>query len=185
MRPKRSERTRAAGAPSRSGGRPSGGGPGTPVVVLLALAVACTSSGSGEEPAPFQDRTAVSGAVPGPGTAWIVLEGDTIRAEVARTPEERSAGLMFRNDVPAGTGMLFVFPDTQPRSFWMQNTLVPLDIAFLDAELRIVDIQQMEAESEDLTDSRAPAMFALEVPLGWLAEHDWKVGDRLEVVFGG
>jgi hypothetical protein len=153
--------------------------------LVVVLAIGCGAAGGGDAPIPFQDRTASGGAVPVPGTAWIIFDTDTVHAEVARTSGERARGLMYRDEVPAGTGMLFVFSDAQVRSFWMQNTYVSLDIAFLDADLRIVDIQQMEAESEEYHESRAPAMFALEVPAGWFAEHGITVGQRAEVVFGG
>ncbi|MGD2069730.1 MAG: DUF192 domain-containing protein, partial [Gemmatimonadota bacterium] len=109
---------------------------------------------------------------------------DTVVAEVARTAEERSRGLMYRDDVPDGTGMLFVFDRPDVQSFWMENTYVPLDIAFMDASFRVVDIQQMEAESTDIHESAAPAMFALEVRLGWLEEQGIEVGDVAEIVFG-
>lgn len=161
---------------------------------LMALAAGCGAGGGGasdggdgtDRPAATQERSAAapSGPVPAAGTAWVIFGSDTVRAEVARTASERSRGLMYRDEVPEGAGMLFVFQDSQVRSFWMQNTYVPLDIAFLDAELRIVDIRQMEPEDENFTESRAPAMFALEVPQGWFAAHGIEVGHRAEVVFG-
>jgi uncharacterized membrane protein (UPF0127 family) len=114
----------------------------------------------------------------------VIFGNDTVTAEVASTPDQRSQGLMNRASLPAGTGMLFVFQDSAVRSFWMRNTLVSLDIAFMDAELRVVDIQQMEAGSEDFHDSRYPAMYALEVPEGWLATHGVRVGAKPTVVFG-
>ena len=122
--------------------------------------------------------------LPPPGQAWVILGADTVEAEVARTYEERERGLMYREGLAKGRGMLFVFPDAQIRSFWMKNTFIPLDIAYLDAELRIVDIQPMEPESLDSHPSALPAMFALEVPLGWFAEVGIAVGDGAMVVFG-
>jgi uncharacterized membrane protein (UPF0127 family) len=113
----------------------------------------------------------------------VIFGADTVVAEVARTDDERAQGLMYRQEVPDGTGMLFVFQDSQVRSFWMQNTYVPLDIAFLDASLTVVDIQQMEPLSTDFYTSKAPAMFALEVRQGWFAEMGIVVGARPEVVF--
>lgn len=80
--------------------------------------------------------------------------------------------------------MLFVFADEDVRSLWMSNTYVPLDVAFLDSSLRVVDIQQMEPETTDIHDSRAPAMYALEVPKGWLAAHGVRVGSRARLVVG-
>jgi uncharacterized membrane protein (UPF0127 family) len=91
---------------------------------------------------------------------------------------------MFRESLAKGRGMLFVFPDAQTRSFWMKDTFLPLDIAYLDAELRIVDIQAMEPESLESHPSALPAMFALEVPLGWFSEVGIAVGDGARVVFG-
>lgn len=133
-----------------------------------------------------QDRssTAPRAPVPPAGTAWVIFGADTVKAEVANTSELRSRGLMYRDQIPEGTGMLFVFEDSQVRSFWMQNTYVALDIAFMDAQLQVVDIQQMEPRTEDFHDSRAPAMFALEVPEGWFAAHRIGIGARAQVVFG-
>jgi len=121
---------------------------------------------------------------PAPGRAWVIFGADTVLAEVARTPEERTQGLMYRQEVPDGTGMLFVFDDNEVRSFWMQNTYAALDIAFLDPAFTVVDIQQMEPLTTDPHQSTAPAMFALEVRKGWLAEHGIELGARAEVVFG-
>jgi hypothetical protein len=132
-------------------------------------------SPAGAEPAtrPMTDR------------AWVIFGADTVVAEVARTADERAEGLKFREELAPGAGMLFVFPDIGTRSFWMQDTYIPLDIAYMDASFRIVDIQQMEPLTTDAHPSTAPAMYALEVPLGWFAEHGIEVGDVPEVVFGG
>ena len=90
---------------------------------------------------------------------------------------------MYRDAVPEGTGMLFVFDREALRSFWMQNTYVALDVAFIDANFTIVDIQQMEAETTDIHDGARPAMFALEVRQGWFAGKGISVGDRCQVIF--
>ena len=126
------------------------------------------------------------GAVPRPpaGYAWVIFGSDTVVAEVAATAEERSEGLMYRDEVPDGTGMLFVFPDNSVRSFWMANTYVPLDIAYLDPSFRVVDIMQMEPLVTDSYVSRAPAMYGLEVRQGWFGEQGIEVGDQAEIVFG-
>jgi uncharacterized protein len=105
-------------------------------------------------------------------------------AEVARTTQERERGLMYRTEVPQGTGMIFVFADEEVRSLWMDNTYVALDVAFLDASLRVVDVEQMEPETTTIHDSAAPAMYALEVPKGWLAAHGVRVGTRARMVMG-
>ena len=116
--------------------------------------------------------------------AWVIFDGDTVSAEVAATPEQRERGLQFREHLPAGSGMIFVFDEVDTRAFHMGDTFIPLDIAYMDQNLRIVDIQQMEPESGDLYESTEPAMFALEVPQGWFEEQGIEVGDEAEVVFG-
>lgn len=158
-----------------------------PPLAILTLAFGCGAVNNDEPVITPQERAGLppTGPVPPAGMAWVIFGADTVHAEVARTAAQRSQGLMNREELPAGTGMLFVFPDSEIRSFWMQNTYVALDIAFMDADLRIVDIQQMEAQSEDYHESRAPAMFALEVPMGWFAEHGITVGQRADVIFGG
>jgi uncharacterized membrane protein (UPF0127 family) len=118
------------------------------------------------------------------GKALVIFGADTVVAEVARTPEQRERGLMYRNELPAGTGMLFVFPDAQERSFWMSNTYVALDVAFMDENLRITAIQQMAPESTEYHDSPGPMMYGLEVPQGWFAAHGIRVGDRAQLVIG-
>ena len=155
-----------------------------PLMVLLACA------GGDEAASPDADRTmgagpaTVSGPRPPAGHAWVIFGADTVVAEVASTADERAEGLMYRDDVPDGTGMLFVFPDVAVRGFWMANTYVPLDLAFMDPSFNVVDIVQMQPLVTETYDSRAPFMYGLEVRQGWLAEHGISVGHRAEVVFG-
>jgi len=131
-----------------------------------------------------ESRTGPQEGLPPRGEAWVIFGADTVRSELARTPEEREEGLMFRETLEEGRGMLFVFPDSQIRSFWMRNTLIPLDIAYLDESLRIVDIQAMDPQTDDAHPSARPAMFALEVPQGWFGKMGIEVGDQAQVVFG-
>ncbi len=114
----------------------------------------------------------------------IKLAGHSVRVEIADTPDKSSRGLMFRKKLAEGEGMLFVFPSEEPRSFWMKNTFVDLSIGFIDAGLRLVDIQDMksvksEMENSESYHSKAPAKYALEVPKGWFAKNKIKVGDHL------
>jgi uncharacterized membrane protein (UPF0127 family) len=138
---------------------------------------------SGAVAQPANDLLANSASVAQPATALIVFGNDTILAEVADTPAERSEGLMNRSAVPDGTGMLFVFGFEASRSFWMKDTYVALDIAYIDVNFTIVSIHQMEPESEDLHSSTGPAMFALEVRQGWFQEHGIEAGDHGDVTF--
>ncbi len=104
----------------------------------------------------------------------VVLTGPagervTIAVEIADDPGERQAGLMFRSALPAGAGMLFVFPDDAERSFWMKNTLIPLDILFFDPAGRFVSRATMEPCDADpcpTTLSLGAARYALEVNRG-------------------
>ncbi len=121
---------------------------------------------------------------PAAGTAWVIFGADTVVAEIARTPDERAEGLMYRDELPDGAGMLFVFDHSEIRSFWMSNTYVALDIAYMDLSYNIVDIQQMEPLTTTPHESAGPAMFALEVRQGWFAEHGIGVGSTAEMVFG-
>ena len=164
------------------------------ILGLLALglaATACTDADAEPIPDALESETRVSGAgtaglgpMPPAGYAWVIFGADTVVAEVAATVNERAQGLMYRDEVPDGTGMLFVFQDNQPRSFWMANTYVELDIAFLDPAYRVVDIIAMEPLVTDLYPSDAPAMFALEVRLGWFQERGVAVGAQANIVFG-
>ncbi|HUF76142.1 MAG TPA: DUF192 domain-containing protein [Longimicrobiales bacterium] len=121
---------------------------------------------------------------PPAGHAWVIFGADTVLAEVAATAEERSEGLMYRDEVPDGTGMLFVFQSSAVQSFWMANTYVALDIAFLDPSFRVVDIIQMEPLVTESYVSGAPAMYGLEVRQGWFTDQGIEVGDQAEIVFG-
>jgi uncharacterized membrane protein (UPF0127 family) len=120
---------------------------------------------------------------PTDGDALVIFDADTIRVEVAATAEERQQGLMFRNAVPDGTGMLFVFPRAGMQSIWMKNTYVPLDVAFLDATYTILNIEPLEPESLATKSSTGYALFALEVRQGWFADHGVEPGDRAAIVF--
>ena len=159
-------------------------------LALLAL-LGCGAQASGDPPEMVGAATSpgrqASATQLGPrsGQAWVVFGADTVVAEVASTDAERASGLMFREDVPDGTGMLFVFPEAAVRSFWMQDTYVALDIAFMGADFRIVDIQQMEPLTLDSHESTGPAMYALEVRKGWYEEHQIGVGATPEIRFGG
>jgi len=155
--------------------------------MAVLVGVACTPA-DGDTPEARTEAPAASPQAsaprPAPDHAWVIFGADTVVAEVARTADQRAEGLMYRQELPDGVGMLFVFETSEVRSFWMQNTYVALDIAYMDASFTIVDIQQMEPLTTDPHESRGPAMFALEVRKGWFAERGIRIGDRAEVVFG-
>lgn len=93
-----------------------------------------------------------------------------IEAEVAATPDHRMLGLMKRRSMPANHGMLFIFTEPQRHCMWMKNTLLPLSVAFLDEQGRILNIEDMKPQTEDSHYSKGPALYALEMRKGWFAE---------------
>lgn len=113
-------------------------------------------------------------------TTTLRVGGQTVRAEVADRDDERRQGLMGRDSLPEDHGMLFVYPEQRTLSFWMRDTKIPLDIAFIDRRGVVVDIQTMQPETEEMHRSRQPAMYALEMEAGWFDEHGVGVGDRVE-----
>jgi uncharacterized membrane protein (UPF0127 family) len=106
-----------------------------------------------------------------------------VRVEIADDEAELARGLMYRTALAEHRGMLFVFEEEQELSFWMKNTLIPLSIAFMDSEGRIVDIQDMKPLDDDPPSyvSAEPAQYALEVNQGFFEERGVKVGDRAEL----
>lgn len=109
--------------------------------------------------------------------------GETVKlqVEIADTDTERQRGLMERTALGENRGMLFVFDSEQTRSFWMKNTLIPLSVAYINSEGRIIDIQDMQPLDETSHPSAEPAQYALEVNQGYFAEHGVKVGDTVDL----
>src|SRR5262245_42908342 len=125
-------------------------------VLWLAVAL-CVACGNGTPPAVPGARLPV---------AWLTVGGHRITAELARRPDERSLGLMFRDSLPPDHGMLFVFTADEVQAFWMRNTKIPLSIAFTDASGKIVRIADLEPLDERSVTSIAPARYALEMSRG-------------------
>ncbi len=109
--------------------------------------------------------------------------GETVKlqVEIADTDAERQRGLMERTALGENRGMLFVFDSEQTLSFWMKNTLIPLSVAYLDSEGRIVDIQDMQPLDETPHPSAEPAQYALEVNQGFFEKRGVKVGDTAKL----
>jgi uncharacterized membrane protein (UPF0127 family) len=109
-------------------------------------------------------------------------EGKTHRfkVEIARTPEERAQGLMFRRVMAPDAGMLFDFGRTEPVAMWMKNTLIPLDMLFVGADGAVVNIAQRTVpQSLTPIPSARPVRFVLELPGGTAARLGLKPGDKL------
>lgn len=109
-------------------------------------------------------------------TAEIEVAGIPVVVEVADEEGERGLGLMYREKLAADRGMLFVYPDAQVRSFWMKDTRIPLTIAYIGADGRIVTLADMKPLDRSSVPSDAPAQYALEMNRGWFDAHGVKVG---------
>ena len=103
-----------------------------------------------------------------------------IHAEVANTATEREIGLMFRRSMPPNDGMLFVFEQPGVQCFWMRNTLIPLSAAFVADDGRIVNVEDMQPQTEDSHCSKQPVRFVLEMNQGWFAKRALKPGSALQ-----
>ncbi len=115
-----------------------------------------------------------------PGDQIILSDGKVLQIEVVRTPAERARGLMFRSSLPEDQGMLFIFERSEKHSFWMKNTLISLDIIWMDSQKRIIHIQpQVPPCKQDPCPLYGPpgkSLYVLEVNAG--------IADRLKLRTG-
>ena len=139
------------------------GGPKGPVLflscVLCSIFALCSCSGAahGSVTVRFLDSTR--------------KEVASFSVEVADTPGKRRQGLMFRKQLEEGTGMLFVFDKDEPRSFWMKNTYIPLDIVFIGESQEVVSVVEGTTPlSTEPVRSAGPAKYVLEVNAGEFSE---------------
>ncbi len=102
-----------------------------------------------------------------------------IQAQVAATEEQRATGLMFRQDMPANEGMLFIFEQPSIQCFWMRNTLLPLTAAFVADDGSIVNLADMQPQTLQSHCSTKPVRYVLEMHQGWFAKRNIKAGSQL------
>ncbi len=110
----------------------------------------------------------------------VSVEGYNVDCEIADTDASRMRGLMHREELPQGEGMLFMFPWPDQQSFWMRDTHIPLDVAFADMRGKILNIETGTPLSERRMISQGPAMYVLEVPKGWFAFRGLEPGSILK-----
>ncbi len=148
------------------------------LAAALLLVAACAARPPAEPaPAPAPPARAVAPRV-------IVLTAAGARlpvtVELARSDEERTRGMMNRRDLGPEAGMLFLFSASEPRAFWMKNTLIPLDMLFIDDGGRVVGlIERAEPLTTSPRDPGVPSRYVLEVNGGWAARHGVRPGDRV------
>ncbi len=141
-----------------------------PMLSLLLAMAACACAHAKQPDAP---------------TASATLHDTRITVELATNAASREHGLMGRTRLASDHGMLFVFPDTQPRWFWMKNTLIPLDILYFDGHRKLVsmqlDVPPCKADPCATYPSDMPARYVLELAAGEARHIDARVGDVLAI----
>jgi uncharacterized membrane protein (UPF0127 family) len=119
------------------------------------------------------------------GEPWVEVKGQRFQVEIAADDQTRAMGLMFRDQLAEDQGMFFLFRREAPRSFWMMNTRIPLDIIYLDRDLRVVSIianaRPCRGSPCPSYPSRGPAQFVLEINAGRAAALGLEPGDQLSV----
>ena len=111
----------------------------------------------------------------------LSVAGHALHTELADTPETQQCGLSKRDALPADQGMLFVFPYPVTIAFWMKDTRIPLSIAFLDEQGRILALADMAAnDTRTRHHPDMPYRYALETNLGWFERHQVRPGDRVQ-----
>src|SRR5690606_7318779 len=142
-----------------------------PRLLGAAAALALCMASVVPSPAPAQARL-----LP---TSTLNVGGVDVHVEVAATQANRNRGLMFRESLPQDHGMLFVFEHDNMQCFWMKNTLLPLTIAFIDAEGRIINMHDMRPHDETSRCPTRPMRYALEMAQGWFLQHGIKAGQQV------
>jgi len=119
------------------------------------------------------------------GQPWVELGGQRYQVELARSPEERARGLMFRDVLDPGHGMLFIHDREEPQAYWMKNTRIPLDILYFDDAHKLVSMQR-DVPPCSLGDqcppypSAAPARYVLELNAGEAQKLKLETGSELK-----
>jgi uncharacterized membrane protein (UPF0127 family) len=151
-------------------------------LAALVVTVGLTSGGGMASALAQNDPTGPQPTLPKQPLTIIDDSGHhhAFQVEMATTPQEQETGLMFRPSVPADGGMLFVFPSAQPEPFWMKNTLVPLDMVFINPDGTIRAIAENTVPySLAAVDSGGPVLAVLELQGGLTAKEKISVGDRV------
>lgn len=115
------------------------------------------------------------------GLIELTFDSLSIDVEFADTFDKRRLGLMYRRSLCDDCGMLFQFDDERIASIWMKNTFVPLDLAYISVDGKIVDIKALQPHDLSSVQSSSAVLYALEMNQGWFAKKGIKVGDRVSI----
>ena len=111
----------------------------------------------------------------------LEIRGIRLTVEIADEPEEQAQGLMFRKVLLNREGMLFVYPSSRYLGYWMKNTSISLDLAYFDANRRLIEVHDMEPFSTRIVMSSKKAKYVLETNRGFFREHKIRKGDRFHI----
>ena len=156
------------------------------LALLLTVTIACSNNGKREDSAPMPPpppppATADAGPYVGPKVVVPTPGGDVeVKVEVVATEAKIQKGLMFRRHLPLDAGMLFLMGTEKEWSFWMRNTLIPLDMIFIGGDMKIVGIvENAEPLTETLRTVGKPSLYVLEVNAGWTKQHAVAAGAQV------
>ncbi|MGB2754031.1 MAG: DUF192 domain-containing protein [Phycisphaerae bacterium] len=149
---------------------------GAAILAGIALAFLAGCDKGGTPPPPGTDERAQKLE-----TAMVRVGDLPLRVEVADSEAERQKGMMFRPRLGPDEAMLFVFASDSNPAFWMKDSYMDLDLAFIRSDGSIVQTERMRAYNEELIFSREPVRFALEVPAGWLEAHGIALGTKVAI----
>jgi uncharacterized membrane protein (UPF0127 family) len=145
-------------------------------ILLMTAAIGCRKSSEDNRDPNINDTLVETRQ----GKVRVAIRNVILWTEIADQPGNRERGLMFRKTMPQDEGMLFIFEYPQMQSFWMKNTYIPLDIAFISEKGVIINILTMEPLNEGPRyRSLAPALYVIETNAGWFERNGIKPGDKV------
>ena len=152
--------------------------------MLCAFVVACSSSGKHDDAPPVAAAQPVAEAPKSADAPKVILRTDkgdvNVDVEVVATEAKIERGLMYRQHMPPDDGMLFLLGENKEWKFWMRNTLIPLDMIFIRADMTLAGIvQNAEPKTDTLREVGQPSLYVLEVNAGWTASHGVKKDNKV------
>jgi len=160
-------------------------------IAIFLIALTAVIGGCKQSPAGASGKTAATPVQP-PGrpqpklpTMKLWLGAHEIVAELATTPKQHETGMMFRTNMGTMEGMLFIFEWSEQRAFWMKNTILPLDVAYIDPAGLIREIHPLQPLNENPAPSQtADIQYVLEMNQGWFSNHNVTVGMEIRTEKG-
>lgn len=110
------------------------------------------------------------------------INNKLLKTEISCSIEKRALGLMNRDELEQNSGMLFLFSNSDIHPFWMKNTKIPLSIAYIDENWKIVDIKDMKPFDETPVFSNQPSLYALETNKNWFEINNIKIGEQIKIL---